>query len=182
MRGCKGVGVFSVAAWIGCATAVSQSQEIPALVQQMGGSWSVSERMWPGSGSAPIALPAATAERHLVAASLLQETMEAAPGSRQQFTRVASFEYNSVSKQYEYVSWDSRAPQMMVEKGRTALTLSGGRFVAPQWGSMKNVAFRYRLEVGRIQNGRQTVRLYFTPLSGDTREFRAFEYVYRKEP
>jgi len=189
-RGCKVVGVFSVVALIGCATAIARSQEVPALVQQMAGNWSVSERMWPSSGSAPIVLPAATAERHLVAASLLQETMKAAPGSRQQFTRVASFDYNVVSKQYEYASWDTRAPQMMVEKGntvvgasageRTALALSGGRFVAPEWGKMKNVAFRYRLEVGQIQNGRQIVRLYLTPLSGDTREFRAFEYEYKK--
>ena len=53
-----------------------------------------------------------------------------------------------------------------------------GSFVAPQWGPTKNAAFRYRLTVGKIENNRQTVRLYLTPQSGaNAKEFLAFEYV-----
>jgi hypothetical protein len=56
-----------------------------------------------------------------------------------------------------------------------------GRFVAPQWTEAKNVVFRYRIDVGQVDKGRQTLRLYLTPQSGaDTKEFLAFEYLYTR--
>lgn len=62
------------------------------------------------------------------------------------------------------------------------IKLYGGSFVAPQWGPTKNAAFRYRLTVGKIENSRQTVRLYLTPQFGvDAKEFLAFEYVYTRK-
>jgi hypothetical protein len=125
--------------------------------------------------------------------AILEEVMTLAPGSSETpFTRVAYFDYNIVNQQYEYFSLDTRAPQMMNERSLTAapqgksehrgaLTLYGGRFVAPQWGESKNVPFRYRIVVGLVKEERQAVRLYLTPRSGaDNKEFLAFEYVYTR--
>lgn len=95
-----------------------------------------------------------------------------------------------MSGQYEYFSRDTRASQMMVEKssgastgtpGPGSINLSGGTFVAPQWGQARNVAFHYRLIVGPVANKRQTVELYLSPLSaGAPREFLAFRYIYAR--
>jgi len=159
---------------------LARAQQTPAPVRQMIGTWSVAERMWPGAGAAPMSLPPATAERHLAGDALLQEVMKSMPGAQPSFTRTAWLNYNAITHQYEYTSWDTRAPQIMAEKGTVLGSLDGGKFVAPQWGKMKNVAFRYRLEVGGIHNDRQIVRLFLTPESGDAREFEAFEYVYTK--
>jgi hypothetical protein len=63
------------------------------------------------------------------------------------------------------------------------LKLSGGTFVAPEWGPAKNVRFKYRLTVGAVQDGRQTVELYLTPQSVlPKKEFLAFEYKYIRQP
>jgi hypothetical protein len=90
-------------------------------------------------------------------------------------------------------SLDTRGPQMMMEKSQdasgpitvqrnTLVNMHGSIFVAPQWGDEKNAAFRYRLTVGDIAANRQVVRLYFTPLSGESpSEFPAFEYVYTRK-
>ena len=52
-------------------------------------------------------------------------------------------------------------------------------FVAPEWGSAKNVPFNYRLTIGRIEVGKQTVQLYLTPQKVlPKKEFLAFKYVY----
>ena len=161
----------------------------PPLFKQMVGTWEVQQRMWPASGAEPINLPAARAHRHLVGAMFLDEVMELAPGSKEQaFTRHAVFNYNAVNQQYEYFSIDTRGPQMMMEKtveagdrgtAKSAVKLYGESFVAPEWGEARNVAFRYRLEVGAIEKDRQSVRLYLTPLSGEKpKEFLAFEYIY----
>jgi hypothetical protein len=65
----------------------------------------------------------------------------------------------------------------------TNLKLSGGTFVAPEWGPAKNVRFRYRLTVGPVQDGKQTVQMYLTPQSVlPKKEFLAFEYKYARQP
>ena len=52
-------------------------------------------------------------------------------------------------------------------------------FVAPEWGSAKNVPFNYRLTIGRIEVGKQTVQLYLTTQKVlQKKEFLAFKYVY----
>ena len=96
--------------------------------------------------------------------------------------------YNPVTREYEYTSLDTRAPQLMVEKSgavRTAgaeVRLKGGSFFAPEWGKAKNVTFTYRLTVGAVQDGKQTVRLFLTPQTVLPKvEFLAFEYVYTKK-
>jgi hypothetical protein len=163
------------------------------LIGQMSGEWSVRQRMWPGPAAKPVDLPPAVAHRVVIGDAIVQEVMTLAPGSSETpFTRVAYFDYNPVTQQYEYFSLDTRAPQMMNERSRTTdtpaaaqhpdpLTLYGGRFVAAQWGESKNVPFRYKIAVGQIENQRQTVRLYLTPQSGaDKKEFLAFEYVYSR--
>jgi hypothetical protein len=161
----------------------------PALVRQMVGTWSVQQWMWPTPTSEAIALPPAVAHRLLIGDGILQETMTTGPGAAEPFTRVAYFDYNTINRQYEYFSLDTRAPQMMNERSVAAandsqsdITLYGGIFVAPQWGPVKNAAFRYRLVVGAIADGRQKVELYLTPLSGDSvAEFLAFRYVYTRQ-
>jgi Protein of unknown function (DUF1579) len=163
------------------------------LIGQMSGEWSVRQRMWPGPAAKPVDLPTAVAHRVVIGDSIVQEIMTLAPNSSETpFTRVAYFDYNPVTQQYEYFSLDTRAPQMMNERSRTTdtpeaaqhqdpLTLYGSRFVAAQWGESKNVPFRYKIVVGRLENQQQTVRLYLTPLSGaDKKEFLAFEYVYSR--
>jgi hypothetical protein len=162
-------------------------QEAPPLLRQMVGTWDVQQRMWPGPGAQATNLPPAVARRRLVEGAYLEEIMELAKKSeKDSFTRAAYFNYNAVSRQYEYFSLDSRAPQQMryeSEKRDTRATgtvkLKGGIFVASKWGETTNVAFKYRLEVGEVEKKRQVVRLYLTPRSGEsTKEFLAFEYVY----
>lgn len=165
----------------------------PNLMQQMVGTWKVQQRMWPGFGAEAINLPPAVARRHLMAGGFLQEVMEPAKKSgKESFTRTAYFNFNPVSQQYEYVSLDSRAPQMMNSRsdkaeeqsktGQGEVKLNGGSFVAPQWGEAKNVAFTYRLTVGEIKSNNQVVQLYLTPQAGESRkEFLAFEYVYSRQ-
>lgn len=101
----------------------SAGQNVPPLIRQMVGTWDVQQRMWPGPGAAPVNLSPAIAKRRLVNGVFLEEMMEPARKTdKDPFTRTAFFNYNAVSKQYEYFSLDSRAPQMMSEKGR-----EGGR-------------------------------------------------------
>lgn len=166
------------------------SKTATPLLQQMVGTWDVQQRMWPGPGAEAINLPQAVARRRLIEDAYLQEIMELSQKSKQgSFTRTAYFNYNSVSQQYEYFSVDSRAPQQMnyeSEKQDThvagTLKLNGGIFVASQWGEARNVAFKYRLTVGAVENNRQVVRLYLTPQAGQSaKEFLAFEYVYTRQ-
>jgi hypothetical protein len=159
----------------------------------MEGDWTVTEKMWPGSGQAAVDLPAATVHRRLIKASYLEEVMESvqadAPDS---FNRTSYFEFNFTTRQFEYFSLDSRLPQMMNERSAVidpstasggGVTLRGGRFVAPTWGKAANVPFRYRLAVGDVKGDRQTVQLFLTPESGkDRKEFLAFEYLYTRMP
>jgi hypothetical protein len=170
------------------------ANEAAALIQEMVGTWNVRQRMWPGAAAKAIDLPPAIAHRALIESSILQEVMTLAPESSEtSFTRVAYFEHNDVNRQREYFSLDTRAPQMMNERSRAsdasdkspnrgALTLYGGRFVAPQWGESKNVPFRYRIVVARVEKAQQVVRLYLKPQSGaNIKEFLAFEYVYTRK-
>lgn len=162
-------------------------------MQQMIGTWNVQQRMWPGSGAAAIILPPAIARRRLVEGAFLEEIMELAQKSGQEpFTRIAYFNYNAVIQQYEYISLDSRAPQVMIEKsheaegqsksGKGGIKLYEGSFVAPRWGEYTNAAFMYRLTVGEVEKDRQVVQLYLTPQSGESaKEFLAFEYVYTRQ-
>jgi hypothetical protein len=172
----------------------NRDEAAPPLIQQMIGTWDVRQRMWPGAAAKAIDLPPAVAHRVLIGGAIVQEVMTLAPESSETpFTRIAYFDYNAVNRQYEYFSLDTRAPQMMNERSlaagaqgesqhRGALTLFGGRFLAPQWGEARNVPFRYRIVVGRVEKEHQAVRLYLTPLSeANTKEFLAFEYVYTRK-
>ena len=65
----------------------------------------------------------------------------------------------------------------------TELKLQGGSFLAPEWGSAKNVQLKYRLTMGAIKGNQQTVRLFLAPQTVLPKtEFLAFEYVYTKRP
>lgn len=164
------------------------------LLEEMAGTWSVDQRMWPSADAAPVELPAAEAERRLVDGKYLDETMQpkgVTSGQPGFFVRHAVLNYNAVSKHYEYFSIDTRAPQAMTYQSAasemdgesTELKLAGGTFVAAGWGPAKNVSFKYRLDVGEVQSGRQTVALYLTPLSVlPKKEFLAFEYKYVRRP
>jgi hypothetical protein len=190
--------VYIVSVWLLTAVAAADAPHgedaAPPLIQQMIGTWHVQQRMWPGSATEAIELSPAVAHRVLIGNAILQEVMTlASASSGTPFTRVAYFDYNAVTRQYEYFSLDTRAAQMMNERSlaagiqgksrrRAELTLYGGRFVAPQWGEAKNVVFRYRIDVSQVDKGRQTLRLYLTPQSGaDTKEFLAFEYLYTRK-
>lgn len=179
------------AGWAQADPSSDAKPPLPALLQKMQGNWTVSEKMWPGSGQQAVDLPAATAKRRVILNSFLEEVMEPVqPGASGSFNRTSYFEFNSTSQKYEYFSLDSRLPQMMNERSAVVnpslasdggVKLEGGHFVAPTWGTAHNVPFRYRLVVGDIKGDRQTVHLFLTPESGkDRREFLAFEYVYAR--
>jgi hypothetical protein len=175
---------------VGAPSDEPSNAAVPELIQRMAGNWTVEEWMWTGTGTEPIALPPAVAQRHLIGNEFLEEVMTATPASTQPFTRIAYFDYNAVAQQYEYFSLDTRAAQMMNERSVGAareghdpagLVLYGGIFIAPQWGPAKNAAFRYRIVVGGVAKDRQTVELYLTPVSADSpHEFLAFKYLYTR--
>lgn len=165
----------------------SNTASTPQLLREMAGKWTVKEWMWTGPGTKPIPLPAAIAYRQLIGGKVLEERMTGLPGSAEAFTRISYFDYNSMSGRYEYFSIDSRLPQMMNERSsgpaaeRQMIELYGGTFVAPQWGSARNVPFRYRIVVGAVQGTSQTVELYLTPMpAGESAGFLAFKYVYAR--
>lgn len=157
------------------------------LLQKMTGTWSVKEWMWPGPHANPVGLPDAIAYRRLIDGRFLEERMIGPPRSADAFTRISFLDYNSMSGRYEYFSIDTRLPQMMNERSsgptmtQGMIELDGGIFVAPRWGSTANVPFRYRILVGPVQGGSQTVELYLTPLpAGHTQGFLAFKYIYTR--
>ena len=165
-----------------------------AFIQQMIGEWEVRQRMWPSAAGQAVELAPAVAHRLLIGSTIVQETMTLAPESSETpFTRLAYFDYNAISQRFEYFSLDTRAPQMMNERSLaaaidadsqrgSAIALYGGIFVAPQWGESKNVPFRYRIVLSRIEMDEQTMRLYLKAQSGsNTKEFLAFEYVYTRK-
>jgi hypothetical protein len=173
------------------AAPVPTSPELD-LIRKMVGTWDVRASLWLGPDAKAI-VQSAVARRRLVGEGLLEEVMTPSPGSDgPAFTRVAWLGHNAVTGSYEYVSWDTRAPQMMYQTSRDvgAPGANGGvnpiwfylrdNFVVPQWGDARNVAFRQRLlfEPGE---GRQVVRLYWTQLGGEpSQEFLAGEYVYTR--
>jgi len=171
----------------------SFAQDPAGLLSQMIGTWDVQQRMWPGPKAEAIDLPTAIAERRIVRGMYLEEVMRPAderPAQSGAFSRNALFNYNSVTRRYEYTSLDTRASQLMVEQSapvaaRTGagaeVKLQGSSFLAPEWGDAKNVKFRYRLTIGAVKDGKQTVRLFLTPQTVLPKtEFLAFEYVYTK--
>ncbi|MGH8201428.1 MAG: DUF1579 family protein [Steroidobacteraceae bacterium] len=160
-----------------------------SLLQEMAGTWSVKEWMWPGPGMKALDLPPALAYRQLIDGKFLQERMSALAGSKDAFTRISYLNQNPESGQYEYFSIDTRAPQMMNERSEgavrpdSAIDLYGGIFVATQWGSATNVPFRYRIVVYPVRDNTQTVELYLTPMpAAQSRSFLAFKYVYTRRP
>jgi hypothetical protein len=185
---------FLVAALAAIAAGEASAQQTPSLLQHMAGTWDVQQKMWPGPDAPAVDLPAAIAHRQLVGGAYLEEVMEPAQGGTAQppsFRRHALLNYNVVTKRYEYTSLDTRAPQLMAETSPPVgaqvvtgeLKLQGGEFLAPEWGDTKNVPFKYRLTIGTIQDGKQTVRLYLTPTGVlPKKEFLAFEYVYSQRP
>jgi hypothetical protein len=183
--------LFVVVAFVATATSVATAQGAPQLLKDMVGTWEVQQRMWPAPGAAAVDFSGAIARRQLIGGSYLEEVMEPVNGGTStqsaSFRRDAFLNYNAVTKRYEYTSLDTRAPQLMVETSPRLdsqpsageLKLQGGAFLAPEWGNSKNVTFKYRLTIGNIKDGRQTVRLYFTPEDVlPKKEFLAFEYVY----
>ncbi len=186
------------AVWLVALASVVHAQDAPLgktesvtpLMEQMVGTWNVQQRMWTGPDAKPIDLPPAVASRRLIGNAFLEEAMEPAQESEDaQFTRTAYLNYNAINRQYEYFSLDSRAPQMMtyVAPGANRITndkveLSGGVFVAPEWGKAKNVPFIYRLTVGEVKDNQQIVQLFLTEQSVSAKEFLAFEYVYVRRP
>ena len=184
---------FIISLLVAVASAAATAQDAPQLLQDMAGTWQVEQRMWPGPGARVVDLPPAIARRQLIDRKYLEEVMELAQdsaGSPASFRRNALLNYNAVTKRYEYTSLDTRAPQLMTEISSQVdpklfsgeLRLQGGMFVAPEWGSAKNVPFNYRLTIGRIKDSKHTVQLYLTPQKVlAKREFLAFEYVYSKQ-
>lgn len=187
---CHCIAAFAITASWACQ---AFAEEPKGLLRTMAGTWDVQQRMWPAPGAAAIALPPAIAQRRLVRDTYLEEVMQPLDEQTEQsgaFSRSAYFNYNAVTSRYEYTSIDTRAPQLMVErsapspKGATPseLKLQGSEFLAPTWGSAKNVKFSYRLTLGMINNNQQIVRLYLTPRTKLPKtEFLAFEYVYTKK-
>jgi hypothetical protein len=182
-----------VATFAPMAGAIAVAQETSPLLQSMVGTWEVQQRMRSGPGAAAVELPSAIARRELVGGKYLEETMEPRSSvTTQAFHRNAFLNYNSVTRRYEYTSLDTRAPQLMMEMSRPVdprrvpaaeLILQGGDFLAPEWGSAKNVRFKYRLSIGEIKNDQQTIQLFLTPTSVlPHEEFLAFEYVYTRRP
>ena len=164
-----------------------------ALIRRMAGTWDVRASIWLAPDAKPI-VQSAVARRRLIGDGLLEETMTPAPGSDgPAFTRLALLSYNSVNSSYEYMSWDTRAPQMMYQVSRV-VGVPGERqessviwfyladtFVVPEWGDARNVAFKHRLMI-EPGDDRQVVRLYWTRLSGEpNKEFLAGEYVYTRK-
>ena len=176
------------------ATSQVLAQDSPKLLQSMSGTWSVEQRNWTGANSAPVEGPSATAERRLVDGKFLQESMRSTaqtPNQEGYFVRDSTINYNVVSKVFEYFSIDTRAPQAMTYKSGPAeasnrpadLKFTGGTFLAPKFGNATNVRFKYRIDLGKVQDGKQILSLYFTPLSGmPRREFLATQYRYVKQP
>ena len=173
--------------------AIAVAQQTSPFLQSMVGTWDVQQQMRSGPDAAAVELPSAIARRELVGGKYLEETMEPTSGAATQaFHRNAFINYNSVTRRYEYTSLDTRAPQLMMEMSRPVdpkrvpgaeLKLQGGAFLAPEWGSAKNVRFKYRLSIGEIKNGQQTIQLFLTPVTVlPNEEFLAFEYVYTRRP
>ena len=189
------VSVFLIAALAASVGTIAAAQEAPQRLQQMVGTWQVQQRMWPAPGAEAVDLPPAVARRQLIDGKYLQEVMEssgAEAGQSASFRRHAFINYNAVARRYEYTSLDTRAPQLMTELGSRitaepaateTLKLQGGVFLAPEWGNTKDVPFKYRLTVGAVKDGRQTVQLYLLPQAVlPKKEFLAFEYVYTRRP
>ena len=184
------VAMALVVAWSSLSVAQGQKE----LLTRMTGTWDVQQRMWPGPKSDAIVLPAAIAQRRLIRDTYLEEVMQPAddrPGETGSFNRHALLNYNPITSRYEYTSLDTRAPQLMAEQSRpiapgasaTELKLEGSSFLAPEWGSAKNVRFKYRLTISAVKESQQTVRLFLTPQTVLPKtEFLAFEYVYTKRP
>jgi hypothetical protein len=183
-------GLLSIALFAGSQESWSATApSVTTLIQQMVGTWSVQSRMWPGAHAKAVELPPAVARRELIADAFLREVMGPADerSAQDRFARVAYFSYNVMNRQYEYFSLDSRLPQMMsyavpgANKMRSGkVELAGTSFVAPEWGADKNVPFMYRLAIGPVENGQQTMQLFLTEQGGRNEEFLAFEYVYRR--
>jgi hypothetical protein len=183
---------FSLPGIAACA-APAAADRAPALLGRMAGTWTVTQRMRPAADAKMIDLPPAVARRQLVGDAWIEETMTPAstPTSEQDaFTRTSFLNYNPVEKVYEYASLDTRAPQQMRYASATMdaagaaapIRLKGGRFVAARWGDARNVAFDYRLEIGGVEEDRQRVQLYLTPVGPGGKEFLAFQYDYARKP
>src|SRR5580658_1846200 len=150
-----------VATFASTLGAIAVAQETSPFLQRMVGTWDVQQRMRLGPGAAAVELPSAIARRELIGGKYLEEKMEPANGeATQSFQRNAFLNYNSATRRYEYTSLDTRAPQLMMEMSRPVdpqrvptaeLKLQGGVFLAPEWGSAKNVRFKYRLSIGEIR-------------------------------
>lgn len=171
------------------ALAQFEEPEMSTLLAEMAGTWMVTQKTWTGPGVEATELPAAVAHRQLVNEAFLQEQMTLAPDTPgDPFNRTSYVNYNGVSGFYEYFSIDSRAPQQMNYQApkrsidaRGIVELAGGVFIAAQWGEATNITFNYRAEITPVDKGRQTFKLFLTPMSGEGEEFQAFQYDYIKQ-
>lgn len=192
-RALQVVLAFAWVATIGIAPRTAHAQEgadvatlsPTAFLDAMAGDWTVVQRMRPAPGATPIDLPPAKASRRIVDGAFLQETMTQAGGDA--FTRLSWIVFNATNGQFEYVSLDSRLPQLMAydhpganRRDAAGLHFQGGMFVAPKWGTRSNVPFVYRIDVGPVEDGRQHVRLFLREPGSGQPEFPAFEYDYTK--
>ena len=182
------VAVLTSLALLASGTNAASAQD--SVLQQMVGTWRVEQRLWSGPNVEPISAAPTVARRRLISEAFLEEVMEVT--GNEGFTRIAYFNYNSVTQRYESVSMDTRAPQMMYETsyddgppvaGRRTLKFQlEDPFVVPRWwGSTVNAGFKSR-KVLEVERDRQVMRLYWTPLIGENaREFLAVEYVYTRQ-
>lgn len=169
--------------------AAPAQQDQPAMLATMAGTWDVEQRMWTAADAPATEMPPAVAERRVPAGGgYLTETMTLAQGGPAPFTRTAHLGFNAVDGVWEYVSMDSRAPQLMAYRSQPLGTdargpfhFAGGSFVAAEWGSRRNAGFAYRVDLSPVSDGKQRLILHLRPLeAGGAREFKAFEYLYTK--
>ena len=95
---------------------VSAADAQDDLLSTMVGTWDVAQRIWTGPGAEPMVFPPAVARRRLIGDVFLEEVMETTGSNQDPFTRIAYMNYNGVNHRYEWVSMDTRAPQMMSER------------------------------------------------------------------
>lgn len=182
------VVLFSSLTFLSAAYAQQASSPLSPLLAEMEGRWSVEQTTWDGPGGpGRKGTPAVATRKIPPGGGFIEENMTAAASGPDSFTRTAQINYNVTAKAFEYSTIDSRAPQQMHYRSQAAATtfkgdlaLSGGKFVAAEWGGKKNVAFAYRVALSPVTDGRQRLQIFFRPLTGRTAEFLATQYIYRR--
>ena len=174
---------------VGPASSQQPASPAPAAkFTEMAGRWTVEQTTWDGPGTAAKKGPSAIAIRRIpIGGGFVLEEMTSSEQGAASFTRTAQLNYNAPAGAFEYATVDTRAPQLMHYRSQAApatfqgnLALRGDTFTAAEWGSEKNVAFAYRVELSPVKEGRQRLQLFFRPLRSGGVEFLATEYAYRQ--